>query len=533
MNAALAVPALLKHAPGDVVIWHQGNAVTAAEITARAGALARSLPRSHYAINLCDSRQNLLVAFLAAAGRNQISLLPPSRAPQAVRELQSAYPDHCVLSDDFVATVALREESTTPLALAAQNPIAIVFTSGSTGRAQAHPKSWPALLATAKLARERFLPHCARFNVVATVPPQHMYGFETTVTLVLLSGSAVSDGRPLFPADIAIELASVPAPRVLITTPAHLRACVAGPVQFPPLELIISATATLDRELAAAAEAHFGARVCEIYGCTEAGSMASRRTVETDAWLAYPGAWVEPLEDGAVYHGRHLPEAVPLQDMLELEAPHRFRLIGRSADLVKVAGKRASLTELTRRLLEVPGVSDGVIFIPGPRRDRRRWWLRRRPRARRSLPRSPISSTRCSFRARSCSSIDCRATRPGRFPARHCWPRSVRIMGDAARDAITATIPASEPFFAGHFPGNPLVPGVAILDYVVAAIEQRSGVQRALQRIDSVKFVGALRPGEALTIELEPAGADTIRFKCRCGDRAVATGVLTLQARTT
>lgn len=366
MNAAVAVPALLEHAPGDVVIWRQGDGVTAAEIIARAGVLARSLPRSRYAINLCDSRQNFLVAFLAAAGRAQVSLLPPSRAPQAVRELQSAYPDHCVLSDDGVAVAPVSGESTAPRPLVPRNPIAVAFTSGSTGRAEAHPKSWSALLATAKLARERFLPHCARFNVVATVPPQHMYGFETTVTLVLLSGSAVSDGRPLFPADIASELASVPAPRVLITTPPHLRACVAAPVRFPPLELIISATATLDRDLAAAAEARWGAHVCEIYGCTEAGSMASRRTVETDSWLAYPGAWVEPLENGAVYHSRHLPEPVPLQDILELETPNRFRLIGRCADLVKVAGKRASLAELTRRLLEVPGVSDGVIFIPGP-----------------------------------------------------------------------------------------------------------------------------------------------------------------------
>ena len=366
MNAGAAVPVLVDHAPDDVVIWHQGRGVTAIEIIALARALARALPRSRYAINVCDSRQNFLIAFLAAAQRAQVSLLPPSRAPQAVRELQDAYPDHCLLTDAVVVAAAGRQESLAPLAIVAPDPVAIAFTSGSTGRAEGHPKAWSTLLATAKLARERFLADCGRFHVVATVPPQHMYGFETTITLILLSGSAVSDGRPLFPADIAAELASVPAPRVLVTTPAHLRACVADQVRFPPIQLIISATAPLDRELAAAAEGQWSTRVFEIFGCTEAGSMASRRTVESDYWFTYPGAWVEPLAAGAVYHGGHLSEPVQLQDILELESPHRFRLIGRSADMVKVAGKRVSLAELTRRLLELPGVKDGVIFVPRP-----------------------------------------------------------------------------------------------------------------------------------------------------------------------
>jgi 3-hydroxymyristoyl/3-hydroxydecanoyl-(acyl carrier protein) dehydratase len=114
-----------------------------------------------------------------------------------------------------------------------------------------------------------------------------------------------------------------------------------------------------------------------------------------------------------------------------------------------------------------------------------------------------------------------------------CWPRSVRNVGDAARGAITTPIPAGEAFFAGHFPGNPLVPAVVILDYVVAAIERAFGAQRALSRIDSVKFLGPLRPGDELTIELEPTSATTVRFKCRSGDRAVAAGVLTHQPRTT
>jgi acyl-coenzyme A synthetase/AMP-(fatty) acid ligase len=365
MSAGATFPVLREHAPEDVVIWRRASPVSAAELQARVHALARSLPRARYAINLCESRRNFLAAFLAAAQREQISLLPSSRAPLAVREIQDHYPEHHVLTDDVVEAAGASAASA-PLSITGSGPVAIVFTSGTTGRPSAHEKDWHTLLATAQLAHQRFLDGARRFNVIATVPPQHMYGFETTVTLVLLSASAVSDGRPLFPADVAAELASTPAPRVLITTPAHLRACVAAGVAFPALELIISATAPLDRELAAAAERAWSTRVFEIYGCTEAGSMASRRTVQTDQWLTYPEARVETQPGGATYHGAHLPQPVPLPDRLELASPRQFRLVGRDAALVKVAGKRTSLTELTQRLLALAGVSDAVVFVPRP-----------------------------------------------------------------------------------------------------------------------------------------------------------------------
>ena len=366
MNAAPAVALLREHAPDEVVIWRAGRGETASRLAARADALARALPRARYAINLCDSRGNFLAAFLAAARCEQITLLPSSRAPLAVREIQDLYPDHCLLTDELVGAVEGGAGPGPPFRIAGSGTVIVAFTSGTSGQPTAHEKDWPTLLATARLAHERFLPGARRFNMVATVPPQHMYGFETTVTLSLLSASAVSDTRPLFPADVAAELAAVPSPRVLITTPAHLRACVAAGITFAPLDLIISATAPLERELAAAAEERWRTRVFEIYGCTEAGSMASRRTVESDHWLAYPGARVEPTATGATYYGAHLPQPVTLPDFLDLESPQRFLLIGRDADLVKVAGKRTSLAELTRRLLAIPGVADATVFVPRP-----------------------------------------------------------------------------------------------------------------------------------------------------------------------
>ena len=97
----------------------------------------------------------------------------------------------------------------------------------------------------------------------------------------------------------------------------------------------------------------------EIYGATEAGSMASRRTLREEAWTPYAGVAVGRA--GAEVPGIGL---VALADAIEPEAGGRFRLLGRLADMVKLGGKRASLAELNRVLCGLEGVEDGAFVAP-------------------------------------------------------------------------------------------------------------------------------------------------------------------------
>ena len=62
--------------------------------------------------------------------------------------------------------------------------------------------------------------------------------------------------------------------------------------------------------------------------------------------------------------GPHLDQPVRLADLLETLEDGHVRLLGRSGDMLKVAGKRMSLAELNHRLLAIPGVEDGVVFLP-------------------------------------------------------------------------------------------------------------------------------------------------------------------------
>lgn len=245
--------------------------------------------------------------------------------------------------------------------------MAITFTSGSTGSSQPHAKRWGELVAGARLAELRFgMALTPGTTIVATVPPQHMYGLETSIMLPLTLPLAMHEARPLWATEIAAALAAVPAPRVLVTTPAHLRLLAESTIEWPSLALIISATAPLSRTLAQTAEVALSAPVTEIYGCTEAGSIASRRTVDEADWTPYDGFSVE---DGWV-HARHLPERVRLNDVVEPRPEGRFALLGRAQDMVNIAGKRTSLGFLNRVLTGIDGVVDGVFVMPEEAGDR-------------------------------------------------------------------------------------------------------------------------------------------------------------------
>jgi acyl-coenzyme A synthetase/AMP-(fatty) acid ligase len=363
------------------VLWRHGRAISRAQLLGAIHALAATLPKRRFALNLCQRRCDFIVGLFAAAARGQTLLLPPNHAPAALAEIQAAFPDHYTLIDQTTDPLvdlsidqsidpcidrATGQAPSSLIALPAEQTIAMVFTSGSTGRPTAHPKQWGTLLATARLSQRRLLPEGRRYNIVATVPSQHMYGLETTVMLTLASGGAVSDAKPFFPADVVDELAAVPAPRLLVSTPAHLRACLDCGLAFPKLDRVLSATAPLDPALAGAIEQRWQTRVYEIYGCSEAGSMASRRTVESEHWQIYDGARLVQEGGETLYCGDHLPAPVRLSDILVADSPGTFRLLGRAEDLIKVAGKRASLAELTRCLLSVPGVKDAVVFVPQP-----------------------------------------------------------------------------------------------------------------------------------------------------------------------
>ncbi|QAU24697.1 acyl-CoA synthetase [Dyella sp. M7H15-1] len=376
-QAERLLPLMRVSDPRRVIAMRDGDEITAAQFVAHVEQVTALLPDAPAAVNLCEDRYVFLVAFCAIALRGQTNLLPPSRAPHAVEEVMVTHPGCHVVGDrmldpaphHYCVLPMLAVDAQVPVPakwpfLSALQSVVVGYTSGSTGTPRPNVKTWCSLHAsTAGNLRmlHQMVGDC--FSVVATVPPQHIYGIEMSVLLPLLGDVRVHSGRPFFPADIATALARMPEPRVLVTTPVHLRTLVESGVSLPPLAAMLSATAPMSCELATQAEQRFDAPLLEVFGSTETCAFASRRVTVDSHWSLYRGVHLYPQPDGTQIEAPQLDTPAVLADIVTLHNEGRcFELRGRHADLLEIAGKRASLGDLTHRLLAIPGVKDGVVF---------------------------------------------------------------------------------------------------------------------------------------------------------------------------
>jgi acyl-coenzyme A synthetase/AMP-(fatty) acid ligase len=236
------------------IAWRRGAPVLLAEFRQHVAAVVARLPKQSATaamIDLCEDRYKFLVAYAAALSVGHTVLLPSSRADQVVADVARANAGSYRMDDEAV-DAALAQGSSEALneRIPADMTVMVGYTSGSTGQPKTFPKLWRTVIASnahnAQSIRAALADRSATVWVLATVPPQHMYGMEMSVLLPLAGDMAVHAGRPLFPADIAAALAELPRPRVLVTTPVHMRAIVGSDQEFPQVDVIVSATAPLD-----------------------------------------------------------------------------------------------------------------------------------------------------------------------------------------------------------------------------------------------------------------------------------------------
>jgi acyl-coenzyme A synthetase/AMP-(fatty) acid ligase len=369
-------PLIRLYDPGDVLAWEADGPRSAAEFLSDVADLADTLPDQPSVLNLLSSRYGFLVGFAAAMVRGHVTLLPQSRAPQTLRRIAGDYGDCYALTDrddpvDGIpcVTIPSRKSRSGPCPAVPQIPVdrqvAIAFTSGSTGQPMPNRKTWGALVSVGRATGSRFAVAAGRARaLVATVPHQHMFGLEASVMLPIQHGLAIHSGRPLFPEDVRVALDQTSRRSLLVTTPLHLRACVMAGLMLPSIEMIVSATSPLSRELARDAEERFHAPVNEIFGFAEAGSVASRRTVATEEWQPLDGVTLTGEDPAWSVQADYLPRPVRVPDRIAVTQGGTFRVLGRTEDQINIAGHRASLCDLTQKLLEVDGVQDGVFFLP-------------------------------------------------------------------------------------------------------------------------------------------------------------------------
>ncbi|MFN0038877.1 MAG: AMP-binding protein [Burkholderiales bacterium] len=507
--------------------------------------VAQRLPARTYLINACQDRYRFTVGLAAALLRSQVCLLPPTQSEGMLQALRRDYPDLYTLSDvpPVQSVVDVFAFPLSPNGLSTSSPVpafvegqvaAIAFTSGSTGRPTPHAKTWGAMAKGAQAeAQQLGLAGETDLTLVGTVPPQHMYGLESTVLMALRNGLALHGSRPFYPADVRAALEEIASARVLVTTPVHLRALLEDRTPLPKLKQIVCATAPLAPEMARRAEQFFNAPLYEVYGFTEAGMVATRRTTQSEAWFTLPAVECRrDAEQRAWVRGGHIENDVLFSDLVDIVDNRTFLLRGRNADMVNVAGKRTSIAYLNHELTAIEGVLDGVFLLPdtGQEAVTRLTAIVVAPGMTHAQVLNALRPRiDAAFLPRPLFLVDAlprNAT--GKLPREALLALAEQCT--AARDGteVKRKFPPDDPAANGHFPGNPLIPGALLLDEVIDAAVTLFRMGPAAVSIKSAKFISPVRPGDSMHIRFEEKPGGDIGFECQVGDAVAARGSLSI-----
>ncbi len=540
------------HLPDDAVACvGPSGTTTVGALSRRALALADRLAADgaggRARVVAVEDRAEVLACVIACAQVGDVAVLPGMMAPGALRRLGEQV--GAILTDRAVddaralrldaAHVAPSGGSGDLVVPAPEAPLIRLSTSGSTGSPKLVDKATVQMLGEARALADAF--DWPDAPVLCTVPAQHIYGMLFGVLAPLARGVPFVTDTPKLPGAVDRRVRETGA-RTLVAVPAQLRTF-ADPdhTALAGLRLITSSGAPLPAETARAWHTAFGIDITEVFGSTETGGIAWRHQRQDPGWTPLPGVVPTLDDDGrlwidAPWLAPRAPRPWRTDDLAAPTAGGGFQLRGRADDVVKVAGKRVSVSQVTACLQAAPGVADAVVVPrPDPVRgtrlealvcpdhvdlaairavlgDRleRVAWPRLVP-----VPALPRSDTGKLPRAAVLDALD-RAT--GRALALD----ALEVDGDRATAHVTA--PTVGPWLDGHLPGFPLVPGIGLLDAVVGRAARAAWpALGAITALPRVRFQQAVRPGVSLALTLDRRDA-TVRFSLSGEDGVVAKG---------
>jgi acyl-coenzyme A synthetase/AMP-(fatty) acid ligase len=463
------------------------------------------------------------------AGKAPAGLAPLAPAPGTPRDFRPLPPDFAAL---------------------------VVYTSGSTGEPTAIPKRLSQLSREAATLGALFDAEAGQVPVLATVSHQHIYGLLFRVLWPLASGRPF-DVRVLpYPEDLVAALRR--GPGLLVASPAHLKRLPAsldwGAVRGN-LRGLFSSGGPLSLEALQSCRELLGRAPVEVYGSSETGGIAWRRRDTGDAapWRVMPGVEVRTGEDVLAVRSPHLdlPEGAWFTTEDQARAvPGGFELLGRRDRLLKLEEKRVSLSAMERalvsgglvreaRVLPLPEghrVTLAVVAVPetagwrlleeGGRRSLSQA-LREQlaahfepsalPRRFRYLEAMPVNSQGKSTEAALAVLFD-----PRRPPVRVLERSAQRVL-------LSVEAAAGSPYFDGHFPGTPILPGITQVEWALRLGREHFALPPDFLRLEAVKFQRIIPPGTHLTLELTwAAEPGRLEFKLTSAEGLHASGRIVL-----
>lgn len=244
-----------------------------------------------------------------------------------------------------------------------------LFTGGSTHS----PRIW------SKTIRNLFaesIYHAKKLNVtpddkiVATVPPNHIYGLLFSVLMPFVASAAVIDEELSYPHEIQNAI-NQNQPEILVSIPLHYKMLAAATCTTGDLRYALSSAARLDAADSRLFHEKTGLGITEIFGSTETGGIATRLCQENqpdfnpfdcidwkaeDHLLAIRSDFISP-ELSVDPDGFFVTN-----DKVVITAPNAFRVTGRADRIIKVGGNRVDLDEIRSIITAMPEVKDAAVI---------------------------------------------------------------------------------------------------------------------------------------------------------------------------
>jgi hypothetical protein len=506
-----------------VLFASKGRAVTAGQIRRTAMDVAARLGPDK-PVFLHTESAALFLCGLVAAGLKRASVFCPAHTqPEYLVEIGAA--DGVLITDESVTTVpVLRLEMASEAGAIAAMPGGLdlnFYTSGVTST----PKLVPKRIAQLELEAQKLdsLWSGRAGHVCATVSHQHIYGMLFRVFWPVISGRISQDRAVETWEQLSGKLTS---DATLVSSPAHLTRIPAGFEAGAP-GLIFSSGAPLPFEAAQAARERLGSLPIEVLGSTETGGIAWRRREQPDTlWTPFDG--VDILADEA--NGLMVVSAVAGEapvvtgDIVE-KFGSQFRLKGRGDRIAKIDGNRVSLTRVEEALLGLPLIAAAAVVDLPQRKGALGAIVELTADGKAALQKLGAFRLSRKLREMLAGRMEPRERpkhwlfapipldRQGKRVQAVLRAKFVQHGSDAMGNLLAAAIDGDDAeltlelqpeliWFQGHFPGEPVLPGIAQTHLAVAWAECLWGFRPHGADLTRVKFRRVLRPGAIVRLRL-------------------------------
>lgn len=194
---------------------------------------------------------------------------------------------------------------------------------------------------------------------VYSVPHYHSYGFVFDFLVPYILELKLADNRINYLETLNNfeEYKNI----TFITNPAFLKRIDKSSLKIKSKWTVFSSTGALDKEVNDLCIETFNTDAIEIYGSTEGGGMAYRKRSEKDLWTRLKIVKLKVNENGSLFcSSGYTGEGfwVHVGDVVDMKNEDEFELLGREDSIVKIEGKRISVQQIDRQILEDKNFKD-------------------------------------------------------------------------------------------------------------------------------------------------------------------------------